>query len=126
MTTNASMLNKLGYEGQPIFEMKVVITFHFLSCLHNIIHAIHRLDCKSNQIVCNITTSTAVVTLLFHYPNHPRKYESSKSICIKTMVICKIRKNTQKSTLLDVFCCNFGTRPKKSEIFVFPEYLHMY
>ena len=63
---------------------------------------------------------------LFHYPNHPRKYESSKSICIKTMVICKIRKNTQKSTLLDVFCCNFGTRSKKSKIFVFPESLHMY
>ena len=54
-----------------------------------------------------------------------RKYESSKSKFRNTMVICKICKNTQKLARLEVFCYNFGTRPKKSKIFAFPESLYM-
>ena len=54
----------------------------------------------------------------FHYPNHPRKYESSNSIFIKPVVIGQICKNTQTFTHLDVICCNFGTRPKN------PNFLH--
>ena len=42
-----------------------------------------------------------------------------------TMVICKICKNTQKLARLEFFCYNFGTRPKKSKIFAFPESSYM-
>ena len=37
----------------------------------------------------------------------------------------KFVKNTQKLARLEVFCYNFGTRPKKSKIFAFPESLYM-